>query len=571
MNFEWIIKRRQDISLIKELSSKLNNLHPTLANLLISRDIKTFDEAKKFFRPVIENLHNPFFMKDMDKAVSRLKIALDKKEKILIYGDYDVDGTTSVALVYSTLKNFTDKLSYYVPDRYNEGYGISTQGIDFAAENDFSLVIALDCGIKAVDKIKYANEKNIDFIICDHHTPGENVPEAVAVLNPKQIDCNYPYNELSGCGVGFKFMQAFAMDVNYPAEKVLEHLDLLAISIASDIVPITGENRILEFFGLKELNSTKKAGIKALKEIAGAADLEMEVSDVVFKLGPRINAAGRMEHAGFAVELLIEEDENNARELANQLNVFNENRKNDQDNITVEVLELFEKNPYLIDKKSTVVYNENWSKGIIGIVASKVIEKYYKPTIVLTKSHGKWTGSARSVANFDLYEAIDSCNHLLHSFGGHKFAAGLTINEENLDQFIESFELAVSSKITDEQQEPKIEIADIITFADIDDKFFNVLKQFSPFGPENMKPNFVTFDVVDTGYSRQIGKDFSHLKLEVKDNSGRIFTGIAFGMGDLYEFIKTKQPFDICYTIGENVFNGKRNIQLDVKDIRIKA
>lgn len=569
MNFEWTIKRKADYKQISLFSKQLNNLHPSLTNLLISRDIDTFDKAKDFFRPKIENLHDPFLMKDMTIAVERLQKAIKNNEKILIYGDYDVDGTTSVSLVYSTLKNFTENISYYVPDRYSEGYGISSKGIDFADENNFDLVIALDCGIKAVDKINYANEKNVDFIICDHHTPGDKIPEAVAVLNPKQIDCQYPYKELSGCGVGFKFMQAYAEKENISTEKIFEHLDLLAISIASDIVPITGENRILEHFGLIELNKTKKEGLIALKKVAGAEDLNFAVSDVVFKLGPRINAAGRMEHAKLAVDLLIETDANNAREIAEKINTFNENRKNDQDNITVDVFDIFEKKPHLIDKKSTVVYDENWSKGIIGIVASKVIEKYYKPTIVLTKSHGKWTGSARSVANFNLYEAIDSCNHLLHSFGGHKFAAGLTINDENLQKFIECFEEAVKLKITEEQEEPKIEISDIIKFSNIDDRFIKILNQYAPYGPENMKPIFVTFGVVDTGFSRTIGKDEAHLKLEIKDNSGKILSGIAFGQGHLYEIIKNKQPFDICYTIGENIFRGKKSLQLDIKDIRL--
>lgn len=569
MNFEWVIKRKSDYEKISQLSKELNNLHPTLTNLLISRNIDTFEKSKEFFRPDIKLLHDPFLMKNMDIAVERLERAINNNEKVLVYGDYDVDGTTSVALVYSFLKEHATDLSFYVPDRYSEGYGISAKGIDFAAENNFDLVIALDCGIKAVDKIEYANEKKVDFIICDHHTPGEKVPQAVAVLNPKQIDCKYPYKELSGCGVGFKFMQAYAQKNNISVKEIFQHLDLLAISIASDIVPITGENRILEHFGILELNKTQKPGLKALKKIAGADELDFTVSDIVFKLGPRINAAGRMDHAHTAVDLLIEQDAKNAMEFAEKINVFNENRKNDQDNITIDVFKIFEQKPELAKKKSTVVYNEDWSKGIIGIVASKVIEKYYKPTIVLTKSNGKWTGSARSVANFDLYEAIDACSHLLHSFGGHKFAAGLTVDDDKLHQFIDCFENSVASKISEEQQEPKIEISDIISFDDITDKFVNILDQFAPFGPENMKPIFVTFGVVDTGASRAIGKDFSHLKLEVKDKFGNILSGIAFGQGHIYEIIKNKKPFDICYTIGKNVFNGKTTLQLDIKDIRL--
>lgn len=570
MNFEWIIKKQSNLQDIRHLSGKLNNLDFVLTNLLIQRGIKTFEEAKDFFRLSLDNLHDPFAMKNMQIAVERLEKAIQNNEKILIYGDYDVDGTTSVSVIYKYLKNFTKNLSFYVPDRYTEGYGISIKGIDFASENDFSLVIALDCGIKAVDKIKHANSKKVDFIICDHHTPGEIIPDAVAVLNPKQIDCNYPYKELSGCGVGFKFMQAFTQSRNLDNEKLFKLLDLVAISIASDIVPITGENRILEHFGLKVFNKTTNAGLISMKEISRIDNVDFAVSDLVFKIGPRINAAGRMKHAAFAVNLLVEEDIVNARELAKQLDEYNENRKLEQNEITLDVDEILKKKPELLNKKSTVVFDENWNKGIVGIVASKIIEKHYKPTIVLTKSHDKWTGSARSVENFDLYAAIDSCSHLLHSFGGHKYAAGLTVNDENLTKFIDCFENAVNMTISEESLEPKLSISETISLSNIDDKFVKILKQFAPFGPENMKPVFLSFEVSDTGASRQIGKDFSHLKVEVKDNSGKILSGIAFGMGTLYDEIKTKKPFDICYTIGENVFRGKTSLQLDIKDIRIR-
>ncbi|MBN2891746.1 MAG: single-stranded-DNA-specific exonuclease RecJ [Bacteroidales bacterium] len=571
MNFEWIIKKQADLEKIRALSGELNNLDFTLTNLLIQRGVDSFVKAKDFFRVSFEDLHDPFLMKNMQIAVERLEKALDNNEKILVYGDYDVDGTTSVALVYKYLSNFTENISFYVPDRYSEGYGISFKGIDFAKDNDFSLVIALDCGIKAVDKIKYANERNVDFIICDHHTPGEVVPDAIAVLNPKQIDCEYPYKELSGCGVGFKFLQAFTKYKKSDSEKLNELLDLVAVSIASDIVPITGENRILETYGLKQFNNTNNAGFKALKTISGMNDQDFTVSDLVFKIGPRINAAGRMDHANFAVNLLVEDDDNNAQELANQLNTFNENRKTDQDNITVDVLKIFEDKPELLNKKSTVVYDEQWNKGIVGIVASKIIEKYYKPTIVLTKSHGKWTGSARSVENFDLYSAIDSCSHLLHSFGGHKFAAGLTVEDENLNEFIECFEKSVKQTISEDSLTPKLVISDTINLSRVDAQFYKILKQFAPFGPENMKPVFLAFDVVDTGASRQIGKDFSHLKLEIKDKTGAIISGVAFGMGHLYDEIKNKQPFDICFTINENVFNNRVSLQLDIKDIRLRS
>ncbi len=579
MEFEWIIKKQADLQKIRQLSKELNNLPFSLANLLIHRSIDTFEKAKNFFRPDLKNLHNPFLMKDMHKAVERLQKAIANNEKILIYGDYDVDGTTSVALVYSFLKNFHSNIDFYVPDRYSEGYGISTQGIDYAAGNSISLVIALDCGIKAVEKIDYANQKNIDFIICDHHTPGEKIPEAVAVLNPKQKDCQYPYKELSGCGVGFKFMQAFEQEQTNTNKQIFDIIEYVAISIASDIVPITGENRILEYYGLKKLKETKKAGLQALLEVAGMIKVDntqqsdnqdFTVSDLVFKIGPRINAAGRMAHAKAAVNLLIEEDINAARDFAKKLNEHNQDRKDTQDAIFNEILEIFENNPVLNEKNSTVLYNENWNKGIVGIVASKIIEKYYKPTIILTKSNNKWTGSGRSVENFDLYTAIDNCRNLLHSFGGHKFAAGLTIEDGNLEQFIDCFEKSVSQMITVDNKTPRITISDIITFDDITDKFVRLLKQFAPFGPENMKPVFVTFNVKATDQTRQIGKDFSHLRIEMKDITGKFMTGIAFGLGHIYDEIKNGQLFDICYTIGENNFNGKTSLQLDIKDIRLK-
>jgi single-stranded-DNA-specific exonuclease len=578
MEFEWVIKKQANLTKIRELSRQLNNLPFSLSNLLIQRDIDSYDKAEKFFRPNLKNLHDPFLMKDMSKAVERLQKAISNNEKILIYGDYDVDGTTSVALVFSFLKKFYNNLDFYIPDRYSEGYGISTNGIDYANENNCKLVIALDCGIKAIEKINYANEKNIDFIICDHHTPGDKIPDAVAVLNPKQKDCRYPYKELSGCGVGFKFMQAFEQKTNNSNSKIFDLLEYVAISIASDIVPITGENRILEYYGLQKLKNTNKAGLIALLEVAGmkkaeqqSADIQdITVSDLVFKIGPRINAAGRMAHAKAAVELLIEQDTNNAREFAKKLNEHNQDRKNTQDEIFKDILKIFDENPDLINKNSTVLFNENWNKGIVGIVASKIIEKYYKPTIILTKSNDKWTGSGRSVQNFDLYTAIDNCRSLLHSFGGHKFAAGLTVTDDNLEHFADCFEKSVSQMITDDNKNPKITISDIINFSDITDKFVRLLKQFAPFGPENMKPVFVTFNVKATDQTRQIGKDYLHLRLEMKDTSGKLMTGIAFGKGYIFDEIKNGQLFDVCYTIGENNFNGKTSLQLDIKDIRLK-
>ncbi len=572
MNFEWSFEKNAEHSKVIALAKELNNQNRKLVNILVKRGIDTFEKAKEFFRPSKEFLHNPFLMKDMDKAVKRLEKAISENEKILVYGDYDVDGTTSVALVFSFLSEITKNIDFYVPDRFTEGYGISAKGIDFAAENDFSLVIALDCGIKAVEKIDYANEKNIDFIICDHHTPGEKIPDAVAVLDPKRKDCKYPYKELSGCGVGFKLMQAFAEKNNINEDKIFDLLDILVISIASDIVPITGENRTLASMGLKMLPETKRNSLKALLKVAGLLDEEnprpITISDIVFRIGPRINAAGRLEHAKNAVNLLLEKDFDNALEFAQKLDELNSERKSIQEKIVSDVDEIIENKPHLLEKKSFVFYDENWNKGIVGIVASKVIEKYYKPSILLAKSNGKWTGSGRSVENFDLYSAIDKCSHLLHSFGGHKYAAGLTIEDENLGQFIDCFEETVKSMITEDQLVPKLRISEILNFSEIDDKFMSLLEQFAPFGPENMRPVFVTFNVVDTGNSVTMGKNHEHLRLSVRDVSGKVLGGVAFGMGHLFDKIQ-KYPFDIAYTLGFNYWQGKKNVQMDIKDIRL--
>lgn len=578
MNFEWVIKKSADFELIANLSRELNNLNDKLVNILVNNGIDTFQKAKEFFRPNIDAIHDPFLMKDMDLAVDRLEKAIAENQKILVYGDYDVDGTTSVSLVFDFLSKYTKNIDYYIPDRFTEGYGISERGVDYAAENGFDLVIALDCGIKAVERIEKANSLNVDFIICDHHTPGDKIPNAVAVLNPKRKDCQYPYKELSGCGVGFKFMQAFAKSHNIDEQKVFEYLDLVAISIASDIVPITGENRILEALGIKKLMQTEKPGLKALLQTAGfiidsqdsvSKPKNLSVSDIVFRLGPRINAAGRMEHAKAAVSLLIEKEEKIANEYAQKLNDLNSERKAIQDNIFDDVIKMFDNQPNLLDKKSAVVFNENWNKGIIGIVASKIVEKYYKPTIILTKSNGKWTGSGRSIDGFDLYSAIDKCSHLLNSFGGHKYAAGLTVEEENLEQFAECFEQNVAESLTSDLVNPKLVISDILSFNEIDDRFLNVLSQFAPFGPGNMRPVFVTFNVRDTGQSRQMGKNYEHLRLEMKDESGTILSATAFGMGHLFELIQ-KYHFDIAYTIVENFWNGKKTYNLNIKDIRFK-
>ncbi len=545
-------------------------INPVLAQLLLQRGITTFNEAKKFFRPQLEDLHDPFLMRDMHKAVDRLSAAMGNKEKILIYGDYDVDGTTAVALVYIFLKQFYSAIDFYIPDRYGEGYGISYKGIDFAAENGFSLVIALDCGIKAIEKIDYAAEKGVDFIICDHHTPDATLPKAVAVLDPKREDTVYPYSHLSGCGVGFKFMQAFAISNKIPFSQLTPLLDLVAVSIASDIVPITGENRVMAYHGLKQINSNPSIGLKSIIDLCGLTDKEILISDIVFKIGPRINASGRMQSGNEAVELLIAKDVSFAKEKSDTINTYNDERKSLDKNITEEADNFIKNDKSYENKKSIVVYNPNWHKGVIGIVASRLSEMHHRPTVVLTNSNGLATGSARSVPGFDLYKAIDACRHLLENFGGHMYAAGLSMKEENVPIFMETFEKYVTENILLEQTYPQIEIEAMLEFKDITPKFFRVLKQFNPFGPENMKPIFCSKRVFDYGTSRVVGKEQEHLKLELVDkNSEVVMNGIAFGMSEYNNAIKELNPLDICYTIEENTFNGNTNIQLQIKDIKI--
>jgi single-stranded-DNA-specific exonuclease len=553
----------------QELASELG-ISPMLAQLLMQRGVNTFEEAKKFFRPQLQDLHDPFLMRDMQKAVDRLSLAMGRKEKILIYGDYDVDGTTAVALVYKFLKQFYSAIDFYIPDRYAEGYGISYLGIDYAVANDFSLVIALDCGIKAVEKIDYATEVGVDFIICDHHTPDAVLPRAVAVLDPKREDTIYPYGHLSGCGVGFKFMQAFAISNKIPFSQLTPLLDLVAVSIASDIVPITGENRIMAYYGLKQINSNPSIGLKSIIDLCGLIEKEILISDIVFKIGPRINASGRMQSGNEAVQLLIAKDVAFAKEKSDAINGYNDERKFLDKNITEEADGYVKGDKDLENKKSIVVYNPNWHKGVIGIVASRLSEMYYRPTVVLTQSNGLATGSARSVPGFDLYKAIDSCRHLLENFGGHMYAAGLSMKTENVDEFISCFEKYVSNNILPEQMYAQIEIDAMLEFKDITPKFFRVLKQFNPFGPENMKPIFCTKRVFDYGTSRLVGRDQEHLKLELVDqNSEVIMNGIAFGMHEFNDDIKALNPLDICYTIEENNFNGNSSIQLLIKDIKI--
>ncbi len=555
------------------------NINPTLAGLLAQRDIETFDEAKSFFRPSLDNLHDPFLMNDMKVAVERIEAAIRKGEKILVYGDYDVDGTTAVALVYSFFKNYYDNIDFYIPDRYEEGYGISYKSIDYAAENNFSLVIVLDCGIKAVEKIDYAKNKGIDYIIGDHHRPGDTLPGAVAVLDPKRVDSTYPFDELSGCGVGFKLVQAFVQKNNIPFSTIKKYLDLVVVSIASDIVKITGENRILSYFGLKLVNSNPRPGIEAILKFSNvskknennngepAFTKNMTISDLVFLVGPRINAAGRIEDAENSVKLLIVKSLEDAEGLAKQIDDFNTERKNLDFQITLEAHEMINSDKKLLEARTTVVYNESWHKGVIGIVASRLIESFYRPTVVLTKSNGLITGSARSVKDFDVYDAVDACSDLLEHFGGHKYAAGLSLKPENLVAFQKRFEEYVASTIKENMLTPEIEIDGKLCLNDINKKFFRILKQFAPFGPGNMSPVFMTENVIDTGFSRIVGKN--HLKLDVVHPHirGYPISAIAFQQSDAYDIVK-RGPFNICYHIEENEWNGTIKLQLNIRDIK---
>jgi len=568
---KWVYKQltKEQEEVQQKLAEDLS-ISSILAQLLVQRNIKTYDEARVFFRPNLSDLHDPFLMADMDKAVERLTVAMQHNEKILVYGDYDVDGTTSVSLVYKFLKQFVSNVDFYIPDRYTEGYGISIRGIDYAAENNFTLVVALDCGIKAVEKIKYAQNLGIDFIICDHHTPDAVLPPAVAVLDPKRGDCNYPYKHLSGCGVGFKLLQALAQVNNVNFSELIPLLDLVVLSIASDIVPITGENRILSYYGLKQLNIAPSTGVKGIIDICGLSDKEITISDIVFKIGPRINASGRMKLASEAVQLLISKDIAFAKEKSETINEYNNDRKGLDKNITDQAISYILSDEYLNAKKSIVVYNPNWHKGVIGIVASRLSEEFYRPSIVLTKSNGLVSGSARSVQGFDLYKAIESCRDLLENFGGHMYAAGLSIKEENVAEFTERFEKYVVENILEEQTYPQIDIDAVLRFNDVTPKFFRVLKQFGPFGPGNMKPVFVSRKVFDYGTSRLVGKEQEHLKMELIDSSSEnVMNGIAFGMHKYNEHLKALNPLDICYAIEENNFNGNSNIQLMVKDIKV--
>lgn len=565
----WNLKKQGDLNEVKHLSAALN-VNMVIARLLVQRGIKTFNEAKAFFRPRLSDLLNPFLMKDMDKAVARVEQAIARKEKVLVYGDYDVDGTTSVAMMYSFLKSRIEQIEYYIPDRYSEGYGISPQSINYSIDNGFTLVIALDCGIKAVEKIADAKERGLDFIICDHHNPGDQVPPAVAVLDPKQEGCKYPNKELSGCGVGFKLLQAYCQKNNLEQDEIYDMLDLLVVSIASDIVPIVGENRVMAYYGLKKLNTNPGIGLQTIINLAGIADTEITISDIVFKIGPRLNASGRIEHGKKSVQILVSEDEEKSDLIGEEIDSFNEIRKTLDRDITQEALDMIENNEELKNMNSTVLYNRDWHKGVVGIVASRVTEQYYRPSIILTESNGLATGSARSVRDFDLYEAIGKCSDLLESYGGHMYAAGLTLKIENIPVFRQRFEEIVTNQITDMQQTQTIEVDAKITLSEITPRFYRILKQFAPFGPHNMSPVFVTEDVYDAGTSRRVGKNQEHLKLDLVEpdvNSG-IFAGIAFNQSQAYDLITSGSPFDICYSIAENDYRGKVNLQLFIKDIK---
>ncbi|HEX2920957.1 MAG TPA: single-stranded-DNA-specific exonuclease RecJ [Bacteroidales bacterium] len=567
MEKKWIVKEKGDVATIKQLSSALK-VSDSIANLMVQRNICTSAEAKAFFEPSLDLLHDPFLMKDMNIAVDRLSTAITKNEKILVYGDYDVDGTTAVALMYSFLKEQTSNVEYYIPDRYKEGYGVSYEGLDFASQKNCKLVITLDCGIKAVEKVKYARNKGLDIIICDHHYPGEIIPSAVAVLDPKQPGCMYPYKELSGCGVGFKLVHAYSRIHGISFEKVAHYLDLVSVSIASDIVPITGENRILAYYGLKKLNENPRTGLRELIKESEVSHC-LTIEDVVFKIGPRINAAGRMETGSKAVELLISDNPQLAIGISKEINSFNNERRSVDRTITTEAMRMISEDLRKTNSRTTVLYNPTWKKGVIGIVASRLIETYYRPTIILTESNGFATGSARSVQGYDLYQAIEACSELLESFGGHMFAAGLTLKKENIIPFMEKFESYVYKTITEEQLVPRIFIDAELSFSEINEDFFNLLSRFQPFGPENMSPIFVSRNVYDTGMGRMVGSSGEHLKLNLcQEKAGKILPAIAFCQANHFEYIRTGNPIDICYSIDMNEFRGNRNLQLNIRDIK---
>ncbi len=564
----WKIKDNGFDKDIGKLSKELN-IDLVFSTLLVQRGVRTYEQAEAFFNPDIKDLYDPFLMADMDKAVERIEKAISNKEKILVYGDYDVDGTTSVAMVYSFFKKHYNKLEYYIPDRYNEGYGISFKGIEYAALNRFKLIIALDCGIKAIEKIEYAKDKGIDFIVCDHHTPGDILPDAVAVLDPERKNCKYPFKYLSGCGVGFKLLHAYSLKNEIPFDELTQYLDLVAVSIASDIVPLIDENRILAHYGLKKLNKNPCEGLKAIISCSGIEDKPIAIDDIVFKISPRINAAGRIKSGKQAVDLLISNNTEEAILLCEKINTFNQARRNIDKNITEEALkeiESFEDG----NRYSTVLYNRNWHKGVVGIVASRLIESFYKPTIILTESNGFAAGSARSVIGFDLYNAISQCSDLLESFGGHRYAAGLTLKIQNVPKLKERFEKIVKDSITPEQLIPQIEIDAELNLRSITPKFYKILKRFEPFGPDNVNPIFFAESVVDNGYGRVVGSGEEHLKLSLvqEEEPFNVFPAIAFNQASHFNKISQGREFDIAFTLAENHFRGRTTMQLNIKDIK---
>ena len=569
MNYKWSYEQAspEQLERAKELANNLG-ISPILGRFLIQRGIHTVQEAKRFFRPQLTDLHDPFLYTDMDIAVTRLNEALGRKERILVYGDYDVDGCTAVALVYKFLQQFYSNVDYYIPDRYEEGYGVSHKGVDFAYETGVKLIIVLDCGIKAIDEIAYAKEKGIDFIICDHHVPDDQLPPAIAILNAKRTESTYPYPHLSGCGVGFKLMQAFAISNGIPFSRLIPLLDLCAVSIASDIVPIMGENRILAYHGLRQLNSNPSIGLKAIIDICGLTDREITINDIIFKIGPRINASGRMQNGKEAVSLLVERNYKTAFNQASQINQYNEQRKDLDKAMTEQANQIVEKLTDHQQQKAIVIYNEEWHKGVIGIVASRLTEIYYRPAVVLTRNEDMATGSARSVAGFDVYSAIASCRDLLENFGGHTYAAGLSMKAEHVEEFKRRFQAYVEKHIQPAQTQPILNIDAVIGFQDITHKLFTDLKKFQPFGPDNQKPVFCTHHVYDYGTSKVVGRDQEHIKLElVDDNSSHVMNGIAFGQSSQARYIKTKHSFDIAYTLEDNT-HKRGEIQLQIEDIR---
>jgi len=560
----WTLKPKPEATKVALLKDTLQ-VDIIVATLLLQRGIESYEDAKTFFRPSFNDFHNPFLMKDMDKAVNRIEKALADNENILVFGDYDVDGTSSVALMSSYLKTRTENVATYIPDRYDEGYGVSFKGIDFAHDNDFTLIIALDCGVKAIDKVSYAKEKGIDFIICDHHRPGNKLPEAEAILDPKRNDCEYPYKELCGCGVGFKLIQALASKQGEEVEELVQYLDLVATAIGADIVPITGENRALAYFGLQVINSNPRPGIKAI--INQVKKEELTITDVVFIVAPRINAAGRMKHGNYAVNLLTEANLEMAKEYAAEIEEFNTDRREADRRITVEALQQIQNNNEG-ERFTTVVYRESWHKGVIGIVASRLIETYYRPTLVFTKSGDKLAASARSVSGFDVYNALEACSEYIEQFGGHKYAAGLTLKEENYGAFKQAFEDEVSKTIDKSLLTREIKVDTQINLQDVSDKFWRIIKQFAPFGPGNMTPIFMTNNLKDTGYGKCVGEDDKHLRITVTQSGKEKLVCIGFGLGDKLDIVTNRKPFKAVYSVDENHWQGRTSLQLKLRDIK---